>query len=222
MTNCSFSLHPLIVILQPLKKLSALRPLPNIFNLYTILTVTLQFVIHFSSLIFLYSQAKMFQESLDKENATLSGLNTDSTLGGLNDPNNNLTQVDDTSTTVTPVDSLSNLHTEFKASLINSTVYIIWMSVQLATFVVNYKGHPFMQDLRNNKPLCYSFIISMFVIFVCVNGWSPSLTEQLSVVDFPLEFRPILLGVIVLDFTLAYTIDRICEYLFGRLKLEPL
>lgn len=200
---------------QPLKKLSSQRPLPNIFNLYTILTVTLQFAVHFSALVFLYSQARLFQESIDKQ--------TDSTsIDYTSSQSVENLLLDQNSTAAKDIGGSSSLHTEFKASLINSTVYIIWMSVQLAAFVVNYKGHPFMQDLRNNRPLCYSFIGSAFVVFTCVNGWSPSLTEQLSIVDFPREFRPILLGTIVGDFVLSYAIDRICEFLFGRLKLEQL
>lgn len=218
---------------QPLSKLSAQRPLPNIFNLYTMVTVTLQFAVHFSALVFLYSQAKIFQATLDSNSTTqttlaaeedfstgattMASLQVEDVVDGANFTGSNSTSPSSTSSS--PV---SALHTEFKASLINSTVYIIWMSVQLATFVVNYKGHPFMQDLRSNLPLCYSFIGSAIVVFTCVNGWSPSLIEQLSVVEFPLEFRPIVLGTIVGDFMLAFLIDRICEYLFGRIKLKPL
>jgi len=194
---------------QPLKNLSNYRPLPNIFNIYTILTVTLQFLVHFSSLVFLYSQAKLIQSAMESQD---DGQNPATTLA----PEQMV------SNSTTSDDSSSSLHTEFKASLLNSTVYIIWMSVQLATFVVNYKGHPFMQDLRNNRPLCYSFIGSAFVIFACVNGWSPSLTEQLSIVEFPIEFRTIVLTTIVADFSLSYLIDRICEYSVGRLRLESL
>lgn len=59
--SCFFtptSLNPGSFSLQPLKTLARQRPMPDIFNAYTLLTVSLQFAIHFGCLIYIVREAQ--------------------------------------------------------------------------------------------------------------------------------------------------------------------
>merc|ERR1719192_624192 len=168
---------------KPLKTLSKERPLQNIFNVYTICTVLLQFGVHFGSLVYLVNAA--FERTPRDE--------------GIKFP---------------------DLEKEFEPNLINSTVYIISMALQVATFAINYKGHPFMESIRENRPLMISLVGTYsFIVFLAL-GWSSDLCEQFGIVQFPDEFRSILLQVLAVDFILSLILDRICSFLFGEGKLR--
>jgi len=167
---------------KPLTVLSKQRPLPNIFNAYTILTVLGQFCVHFGSLYFL---VEMAMKADPREPGTFP-----------------------------------DLEKEFEPNLLNSTVYMISMSLQVATFAINYRGHPYMESMRENKALLYSLVSTGSFIVLLALGWSPELGEQFGIVDFPAEFRDILLRVLAADFFLSLIVDRFLLLLFGEGKLK--
>ncbi|XP_068228733.1 endoplasmic reticulum transmembrane helix translocase [Palaemon carinicauda] len=165
---------------KPLKILSKERPLPNIFNVYTIMTVLLQFAVHFTCLVFLVKNANEWSP---------------------------------------PKDKFVDLEKEFEPSLLNSTVYVISMTLQISTFAINYRGHPFMESLTENKALLYSLLCSGGVVMALALGIIPEFAQQFEIVDFPPEYRTILVKVLVADFALSMFADRICLFLFGEGKL---
>ncbi|XP_060069748.1 endoplasmic reticulum transmembrane helix translocase-like [Ylistrum balloti] len=165
---------------KPLKTLSRERPLTNILNVYTLLTVLLQFFVHFSCLVYLVQGAKALAPSVDK----------------------------------------IDLEAKFSPNLLNTTVYIISMALQVSTFAVNYKGEPFMESLRNNKPLLYSLMISGGSIAGLASGMFPEITEHFELVPLPEEFRNVVLSTLLADVAGALVLDRICFFLFGKGKLR--
>ncbi|XP_054002108.1 endoplasmic reticulum transmembrane helix translocase [Hylaeus anthracinus] len=187
---------------KPLKTLSKQRPLPNIFNLYTIATVLLQFGLHFVSLVYLVREATILSPRNEKLAAILA-------------PNNSASQNMSLNGNVGDEDE------PFEANLINSTVYIIAMALQVSTFAINYRGQPYMESLLQNKSLLYSLIGSAAVILgLC--GFSPVLAAQFEIVDFPSDFRTLLVQILIADFILGYMVDRACLWLFGEGRHQKL
>ncbi|XP_064457575.1 endoplasmic reticulum transmembrane helix translocase-like [Ornithodoros turicata] len=169
---------------KPLKTLSKERPLPNIFNVYTLLTVLLQFAVHFASLVYLVREAN--------------------------------------SRSPPRAEKFADLEAEFKPSLLNSTVYIISMALQVSTFAINYRGQPFMESLQENKALLYSLLISGLSIVCLVTGVIPDVAKQFEIVEFPSEMQMIILQVLAFDLSCSFVVDRVCLFLFGRGKLRSL
>ncbi|KAF5300333.1 hypothetical protein FQA39_LY11190 [Lamprigera yunnana] len=176
---------------KPLKILSKQRPLPNIFNVYTIMTVLLQFAVHFIALIFLVQQAKLRAPPVDENFKPVVKLSVEEDE---NEP--------------------------FEPNIVNSAVYIISMSLQISTFAINYRGHPFMESLRQNRALLYSIMGSSAVVLALTLGILPELSAQLELIIFPSEFRLVLLQVLFADFFFSYLVDKICLWLCGEGRLQ--
>ncbi|CAF3962733.1 unnamed protein product [Adineta steineri] len=167
---------------KPLKTLARERPLPNIFNLYTLISVLGQFAIHLTALVYVVNEA---HKRIPPKS-----------------------------------DEFADLEAEFTPNLVNSTVYIMSITLQIATFAVNYQGYPFMESLRSNKPLLYSIIFSFSLVISLIFNLLPQLTEQFQIVLIPDDMRLIVFYVVLGDVILAYTIDRVLAYFLGQAKLK--
>ncbi|XP_031344141.1 manganese-transporting ATPase 13A1-like [Photinus pyralis] len=177
---------------KPLKTLSKQRPLPNIFNVYTIMTVLLQFSVHFICLIFLVQQAKLRAPPIEDGKKPVIKLSVEEEEG----------------------------EEPFEPNIVNSTVYIISMALQIATFAINYRGYPFMESLKQNRYLLYSIIGSSAVVLALTLGILPELSAQFELIIFPPEFRVILLQVLFADFFFSFLVDKLCLWLCGEGKLS--
>ncbi|EDV58922.1 manganese-transporting ATPase 13A1 [Drosophila erecta] len=172
---------------KPLKTLSKVAPLPNIFNFYTISTILSQFAVHFGTLYYLASQATILAPPREGKVKLY-------------------------------IDMDAEEKTKYDPNIVSSTVYIICLSLQVATIAVNYKGHPFMESLRSNRMLMYAIGASAALVILLSTGLAPELTEFFEIIDFPTDFRKTLLGVLVLDIVGAFLLDRICSFLFGETR----
>lgn len=77
-----------------------------------------------------------------------------------------------------------DLDAPFKPTLINSAVFLISSTMHVSTFAVNYRGHPFMQSLWENKPLLYCLAIVGGITAMAASQLFPEFSETLELVPF--------------------------------------
>jgi hypothetical protein len=61
--------------------------------------------------------------------------------------------------------------------------------MQVATFAINYQGHPFMQSVRENKGLFYSLFAIFGILFVTGSEIMPEFNVGFDLVIFPGDVR---------------------------------
>ncbi|KAK5582100.1 hypothetical protein RB653_003683 [Dictyostelium firmibasis] len=102
----------------------------------------------------------------------------------------------------------------FAPNLLNSAVFLMSNAMQVATFAVNYKGHPFMQSLSENKPLLYALSFVWGLGLLLATEIIPPLNSMLELVEFPdSTFRFYMVGAIILDLVGAWFIEKLCSLL---------
>ncbi|XP_046827125.1 endoplasmic reticulum transmembrane helix translocase isoform X2 [Vespa crabro] len=190
------------------------------------LVTTLQMfkILALNALVLAYSQSVLYLDGIKFSDAQATLQVKEATLLSVRDDKLTATFATnaDVNQNVSIDSSNNNEDKPFEANLINSTVYIIAMALQISTFAINYRGQPFMESLTQNKSLLYSLLGSSAVVLSLACGILPDVASQLEIVDFPNDFRRVLVQILVADFVLAYIADRTCLWLFGEGKHNKL
>ncbi|KAK8794600.1 hypothetical protein WA158_001581 [Blastocystis sp. Blastoise] len=165
-----------ISMAKPLEKISREHPPRSLFNPHAVLSIALQFLIHFY---LMYYLKEMVLQYID----------------------------------LTSDDFLPD--SAFHPNLLNTVMYILSTYIQMVIFLVNYRGHPFMQSIKENKYIFYSLIVGFIFTFTISLEIIPGFNSYLDLVQLPnSQFKQTLNIYMVYDLLLSLVVDRILRYLF--------
>ncbi|CAM8893790.1 unnamed protein product [Rhodiola kirilowii] len=107
---------------------------------------------------------------------------------------------------------------EFHPNLVNTVSYMVNMMIQVATFAVNYMGHPFNQSIRENKPFMYALVAAAGFFGVITSDKFRDLNDWLRLVPLPPGLGSKLMVWAFLMFTTCYAWERLLRLVFpGRI-----
>jgi len=104
---------------------------------------------------------------------------------------------------------------DFKPSLFNTVVYLVYTTILLSIFTVNYQGHPHMQSLTENTLLLYGILFNWGINILLVLGVVPYLTETFELVAIPTPMLIFILKLMAVDLIGTLAIDRASSAMFG-------
>lgn len=103
---------------------------------------------------------------------------------------------------------------DFHPNLVNTVSYMVSMMIQVATFAVNYMGHPFNQSIPENKPFLYALLAAVGFFTVITSDLFRDLNDWLKLVPLPTGLRDKLLLWAVLMFVGCYSWERLLRWAF--------
>ncbi|XAR73112.1 Calcium-transporting ATPase [Bertholletia excelsa] len=107
---------------------------------------------------------------------------------------------------------------DFHPNLVNTVSYMVSMMIQVATFAVNYMGHPFNQSITENKPFFYALLAAVGFFTAITSDLLRDLNDWLKLVPLPVDLRNKLLGWALLMFLACYAWERLLRLAFpGRI-----
>ncbi|PON83998.1 P-type ATPase, subfamily V [Trema orientale] len=103
---------------------------------------------------------------------------------------------------------------DFHPNLVNTVSYMVNMMLQVATFAVNYMGHPFNQSVSENKPFLYALLSAVAFFVVITSDLFRNLNDSLKLVPLPVGLRNKLLVWAFLMFLSCYSWERLLRWAF--------
>ena len=100
---------------------------------------------------------------------------------------------------------------QFKPNVLSSAVYLISMTMQISTFMINYEGAPFRESLRENRPLFMSLTGLFLMVVFSAGQVIPELNEWLEIVPMSTTFSESLVKAMLLDLGACYIIDTLLK-----------
>lgn len=103
---------------------------------------------------------------------------------------------------------------KFHPNLVNSSVFVLSAAMQINNFIVNYRGDPFTQPLRENVYLFRSVLAVYAVLVMVVGGQIEPLNDLLQISPFPNSaFQVYLLLALVFNFGASYGVELVSRRL---------
>jgi len=103
---------------------------------------------------------------------------------------------------------------EFSPNLVNTVSYMSNMMIQVATFAVNYIGHPFNQSIRENRPFFYALSSAAVFFTAITSDVFRSLNDWLRLVPLPKPFGHKLLFMAIGMMVSCYVWEHTLRWLF--------
>ncbi|KAF8395617.1 hypothetical protein HHK36_019567 [Tetracentron sinense] len=103
---------------------------------------------------------------------------------------------------------------DFHPNLVNTVSYMVSLMIQVATFAVNYMGHPFNQSIPENKPFLYALLAAVGFFTIITSDLFRDLNDWLKLVELPEALGGKLLLWAFLMFSSCYIWERLLRWAF--------
>ncbi|ORM41350.1 putative manganese-transporting ATPase PDR2 [Babesia sp. Xinjiang] len=110
------------------------------------------------------------------------------------------------------LDYIPNLDAPFEPNLVNTLVFYGCFSINIAGFMANYQGYPYMESFSENKLVYRPLALAIVFVVILVCDICRPLGEYLSLVAIPsLMIRLHVLAILGLDLIAAFAIEHVCR-----------